>query len=290
MIAAGLAAFRPWAAPLALSLGVHGAIAAGAFGLFGLVEPPRPEVVFPVELVFAAPQPDAAVAAAPDGSPDQAADLPAGPIPTPEPMAPAAEAPAADPPPDRRAEAPAEPSPSPPLVAPVVELASESPSPEIEPPPLPRGKPEPPREPVPPAAAPPVARPPVADPVMTLADSAAAKAPPTAERAASPQQALLPGATALVPPGWGAPGLANPPPVYPIAARRRGVEGRVVLRVSVAADGAVEQVAVATSSGYALLDRAAQRAVERWRFVPGRIAGVPVAASVDVPILFRLKD
>jgi protein TonB len=82
----------------------------------------------------------------------------------------------------------------------------------------------------------------------------------------------------------------NAPPVYPEPARRRGWEGRVVLRVLVDVTGLPTDVAVGTSSGYRMLDDAAIAAVRRWRFEPARFAGVPVIASVNVPVTFRLTE
>jgi len=85
-------------------------------------------------------------------------------------------------------------------------------------------------------------------------------------------------------------GLAtNPPPTYPPDARARGEQGRVIVRVVVGADGLPQTVGLAVSSGYPLLDRAALRAVRRWRFVPAERDGKPVAAVIDVPIAFHLS-
>jgi len=76
------------------------------------------------------------------------------------------------------------------------------------------------------------------------------------------------------------------PPAYPSMAARRGWTGTVVLLVQVSADGSVEQVAVETSSGHTILDDAARRAVERWRFAPAMLAGSPARATVRKPIRF----
>jgi protein TonB len=86
----------------------------------------------------------------------------------------------------------------------------------------------------------------------------------------------------------GSPG--NPLPRYPLAARRRGLEGRVVLRVHVDPDGRARQVEVRIRSLHPMLDDAAVATLRRWRFEPARRAGVPVAAWVEVPINFRLND
>ncbi len=83
---------------------------------------------------------------------------------------------------------------------------------------------------------------------------------------------------------------ANPKPAYPELARQRGQEGTVVLLVDVGADGTAAAVTVRQSSGFTLLDRAAQIAVQRWRFKPARLAGVSVPGRVEVPVAFRLRE
>lgn len=59
-----------------------------------------------------------------------------------------------------------------------------------------------------------------------------------------------------------------PPPHYPLLARRRGQEGTVVLEIKVKKEGDPLEVSIVRSSGYDLLDHAAQSAVMRWRFRP----------------------
>ena len=82
--------------------------------------------------------------------------------------------------------------------------------------------------------------------------------------------------------------LRNPPPAYPSLSRRLHEEGRVVLLVRVTAEGAAASVSIERSSGHARLDEAALDAVRRWRFVPARRGDEAVAASVLVPLVFRL--
>ncbi len=84
--------------------------------------------------------------------------------------------------------------------------------------------------------------------------------------------------------------LNNPAPVYPILSRRRGEQGKVLLLVQVSAQGMAERVEIQESSGHTRLDSAALEAVKRWRFVPARRGDVAVAASVVVPIVFRLDS
>ncbi len=81
----------------------------------------------------------------------------------------------------------------------------------------------------------------------------------------------------------------NRPPGYPFAARRLELEGQVLLRVEVDRAGAVERVTVTRSSGHGLLDEAARRAVNEWRFLPATVDGEAVSGAVDVPVSFRLR-
>ncbi|HXA26556.1 MAG TPA: energy transducer TonB [Acetobacteraceae bacterium] len=82
----------------------------------------------------------------------------------------------------------------------------------------------------------------------------------------------------------------NRAPIYPEIARRRGEEGRVMLRVDVSADGMPLDVSVAGTSGHPSLDSAALSAVRQWRFIPATQAGRSVAAVADVPIRFHLEN
>lgn len=95
---------------------------------------------------------------------------------------------------------------------------------------------------------------------------------------------------AYVEPRYHAAALNNPRPAYPLAARRRGQEGKVVLRAQVTAEGHCAAVELKTSSGHALLDRSALQTVRQWRFVPARRGDLAVASWVEVPVTFRLRD
>jgi len=95
---------------------------------------------------------------------------------------------------------------------------------------------------------------------------------------------------AITPPAYGARYLHNPAPDYPLAARRSGQEGTVVLRVLVSADGLPEQVGIHRSSGSTILDQAAATAIRQWHFVPARQGAGNVAAWVTIPMTFRLEE
>ena len=118
--------------------------------------------------------------------------------------------------------------------------------------------------------------------------------PATTERATENPTTMAPEVAAAASqeysePIYGAAYLNNQPPAYPLTARRRGIEGTVLLRVEIHANGHCQQVRVKRTSGHAVLDRAALEAVRQWRFVPARRGGHAVTATVDVPISFRLN-
>ncbi|MCX6375940.1 MAG: energy transducer TonB [Armatimonadetes bacterium] len=83
--------------------------------------------------------------------------------------------------------------------------------------------------------------------------------------------------------------LSQPRPAYPSDARDDGVEGAVVLTVSIDAKGQVTSAKVARSSGDRRLDRSAVEAVGRWTYSPCLKDGVPVGSSVRVRVEFRLE-
>ncbi|MDW7645888.1 MAG: energy transducer TonB [Desulfuromonadales bacterium] len=82
----------------------------------------------------------------------------------------------------------------------------------------------------------------------------------------------------------------NPPPTYPRLARERGWQGEVLLRARVSRGGRVLHVQVEESSGYALLDRAAVKAVKSWRFRPAHRGDHAVEAEVRLPVRFQLQS
>ena len=77
-------------------------------------------------------------------------------------------------------------------------------------------------------------------------------------------------------------------PVYTDEARRRAIEGDVVLEIVVRRDGSVGNVRVQRSLG-AGLDQKAVEAVRQWRFGPARRHGTPVDVVVEVSVEFKLR-
>ncbi|MFH1981193.1 MAG: energy transducer TonB [Pseudomonadota bacterium] len=83
--------------------------------------------------------------------------------------------------------------------------------------------------------------------------------------------------------------LKNEPPAYPLLARRRRLQGTVVLSVRVARNGRVDDIGIDESSGHAVLDAAAVASVRRWLFEPESMGGRPIDTWVRIPVSFRLK-
>ena len=78
-------------------------------------------------------------------------------------------------------------------------------------------------------------------------------------------------------------------PDYPKGARQRGEQGDVVLEIRVNAEGKVDDVKVATSSGFAELDEAAIWAARAAKFSPARSGHDPVASTARLKLQFKLK-
>lgn len=172
------------------------------------------------------------------------------------------------------------------------------PAPPVPPPPKPA--PPPPPKPAPKAPAPRPAPMPVAIPDPTPAPNAPTgvttpqpPAPPIEAPVAPPAPPPAPPAPPAPPkielPSSDAAYLNNPRPTYPAISKRLGEQGKVVLRVLIGTDGLPQKVEINKSSGFDRLDRQAQDAVMRWRFVPGKRNGVPETMWNLVPVNFVLE-
>lgn len=161
---------------------------------------------------------------------------------------------------------PPKPQPAPKPVAPVQRVVKQAPMPLAIPDPAPA-----PEAPTGVVSAPPEPQPAVTEPV-----AAAPVAPP------APPKVELPSSDASY--------LNNPQPPYPQMSKRLREQGRVVVRVHISTDGIATRAEIQKSSGFARLDETAVQTVLRWRYVPGKRAGVPEAMWFLVPIDFRLED
>ena len=77
---------------------------------------------------------------------------------------------------------------------------------------------------------------------------------------------------------------------YPSFSKRSGEQGSVVVRLIIAENGEVEDVALLQSSSFPRLDRAATDIGRRYRFKPFLVNGTPQRISTNLLIKFNLKN
>lgn len=217
------------------------------------------------------------------------------PEPTPQATPEPTPTPAPEPEPEAQPTPKREPAPTPELEPP----PAPTPAPKLAPPPPPKEeKPQPtkPKAPENPEPEPP------ASPVSPMAS-----AEPTSQEAARESASSASASTESSPQpdqrprqidgGYEVGDVDSPPrirsagqPEYPYKARRRGVEGRVVVRLLVSAEGRVERADIVSADPPGVFEDAVLRAVRRWRFEPGRVAEEPVPTWVLVPLRFDLSS
>lgn len=84
--------------------------------------------------------------------------------------------------------------------------------------------------------------------------------------------------------------LVHVPPVYPDAARRRGMAGWVRATFVVTALGGVTEVRIEGSEGGAQFEDAVRSALRAWRFSPAAVGGRPVGVRCVKEFNFRLEE
>jgi protein TonB len=114
-------------------------------------------------------------------------------------------------------------------------------------------------------------------------------APPIAAPAPAPAPPAPPAPAKVELPSSDADYLQNPKPSYPAISKRLGEQGKVIVRVLIGTDGAAQKAEIRQSSGFERLDQAAMNTVLKWRYVPGKRAGVAEAMWFNVPINFVLE-
>ena len=77
------------------------------------------------------------------------------------------------------------------------------------------------------------------------------------------------------------------PPVYPVEAKKAGVQGTVVLEMLVSEQGIPEDIKVRTSPSEDLAQSATD-AVGQWRYSPTLLNGNPIAVETEVTVTYRL--
>jgi TonB family protein len=82
--------------------------------------------------------------------------------------------------------------------------------------------------------------------------------------------------------------ISMPQPEYTDQARRKKINGTVLLSLVVAADGSVSDPVVTRSLDKGL-DKQALETVKTWKFQPATRDGQPVAVRIDVEVSFRIR-
>lgn len=133
-------------------------------------------------------------------------------------------------------------------------------------------------------------------PAPSLDSIAVAASPPAPAPAAPVAASQAPAPSASVPASNGEPmveqdviPLVDIPPNYPERAMRAGIEGKVVLRFTITAEGRVDNLRVVEAEPAGVFDREARRAAERWRFAPRQENGQAVPREASKTLYFRLR-
>jgi protein TonB len=77
-------------------------------------------------------------------------------------------------------------------------------------------------------------------------------------------------------------------PVYPPEALRQRMAGTVKVHVVIGANGAVEKAE--PLNGPALLEEAALRAVQQWRYEPTMLGSAAIEVEEDIAVVFRITS
>jgi len=78
--------------------------------------------------------------------------------------------------------------------------------------------------------------------------------------------------------------LSAPKPIYPLAARQNGIQGRGIFKLVLGKGGQVDSIQLIKSTGSKVLDDAAEKALRQWRFKPGLVN------AINVPVTFTMDS
>ena len=82
--------------------------------------------------------------------------------------------------------------------------------------------------------------------------------------------------------------IKNPHPEYPMIARKKGWQGRLLLNVRVSKNGDVININVVKTSGFEILDKTSVETIKGWKFIPARIEGKNIEDNLNIPVSFKL--
>ena len=82
----------------------------------------------------------------------------------------------------------------------------------------------------------------------------------------------------------------NPHPIYPLLARKKGWEGRVIIQADVDELGNVSYIKILESSGYKVLDEVSLKTLKKWKFTPAQMGNRYVNDTINIPVKFLLTN
>ena len=82
----------------------------------------------------------------------------------------------------------------------------------------------------------------------------------------------------------------NPHPQYPLIARIKGWEGKVIIKADIDNSGNVTSIKILKSSGFEVLDKASLTALREWKFTPAKYGNKFINDTLNIPVNFQLKD
>ncbi len=84
--------------------------------------------------------------------------------------------------------------------------------------------------------------------------------------------------------------LVKIPPLYPLRAKKRGIEGSVRVEFTVTVKGFVDQIEIIRAKPKKTFNKAVINCVSQWRFKPGTVEGIPVSTRAGTTIYFKLEE
>ena len=84
--------------------------------------------------------------------------------------------------------------------------------------------------------------------------------------------------------------LQNPHPPYPLIARKKGLQGKLILNVYVKSDGKVRNIEIEESSGHKVLDEVSKNTIYKWSFRPAKLDNKYVEDNLKIPVRFVLDN
>lgn len=79
------------------------------------------------------------------------------------------------------------------------------------------------------------------------------------------------------------------PPMYPVMAKRRRIQGKVLLRALITTEGKAVQISTVSAEPQGIFEECAQKALARWTFRPGILEGKEVPTWIEIPVAFTLN-